>query len=467
MAISMTTMLILGSGLTASADPALYGLTNPVFYTVIDDQGGAWDTATWYPRENVDLLSGNWRANLRIGSGQAWIDPNYFPAVSVVTTPSQPGDVLHPGGVRSITSTLVNTAPNPYGLPAGAVTIEMDARSVLGTTNLGLRGGRYVVSEPWVMQQSYTIINTSADTLYGLAFYMYYFPSPYGSYPVNDRPSHVDYSAGIGDPMVGYMFDITLYGEGGPYPSPPYYAPYWAYTGLSTNMPPTIHDVGHGGGYPDPPYYLPSPSRPSAISTDVLRQVESDTLRGWASYDAPSGSDPNAVAGAFKWHIGSLAPGASYTITFLQSVAPHDSEIFMVKVVKGRMTGGGSMFTSEGMRVTHGFELHCDASEMPNNLEVNWGKGHKFHLMALTSAFCTDDPTIDEPPPVAGFDTYKGKGTGRYNGVPGATIEFTFTDAGEPGKKDVATIEITDAGGTVQLDVSGNLKNGNHQAHAK
>jgi len=38
-------------------------------------------------------------------------------------------------------------------------------------------------------------------------------------------------------------------------------------------------------------------------------------------------------------------------------------------VAQGRMTGGGSIFTDTGMRVTHGFELHCDATREPNNLE--------------------------------------------------------------------------------------------------
>lgn len=130
--------------------------------------------------------------------------------------------------------------------------------------------------------------------------------------------------------------------------------------------------------------------------------------------------------------------------------------------VGGRMTGGGSVL---GSRVTHGFELHCDVNQAPNNLEVNWGKGDKFHLESLDTAACSDDPNIDERPPVAGFDTYVGTGTGRYNGESGATIEFTFTDAGEPGKNDDATIKITDAGGNEVLSVSGKLKNGNHQAH--
>jgi hypothetical protein len=128
------------------------------------------------------------------------------------------------------------------------------------------------------------------------------------------------------------------------------------------------------------------------------------------------------------------------------------------------MTGGGSVFTSEGQRVTHGFELHCDEEVGPNRLEVNWGGNH-FHLEDLTSAVCTDDPSIEPPPPAAPFDTYVGVGTGRCNGVPGATITFTFTDAGEPGTADTATIEITgcpDGGG---ITVSDNLKKGNHQAH--
>ena len=130
------------------------------------------------------------------------------------------------------------------------------------------------------------------------------------------------------------------------------------------------------------------------------------------------------------------------------------------------MTGGGSVFTSAGVRVTHGFELNCDAAKGPNNLQVNWGKGNRFHLTDLTSAACSDDASISEDMPVAGFDTYKGKGTGKYNGVPGATAEWTFTDAGEPGVADSVTLTIKDAGAVTVLSVTGTLSNGNHQAHA-
>jgi hypothetical protein len=140
---------------------------------------------------------------------------------------------------------------------------------------------------------------------------------------------------------------------------------------------------------------------------------------------------------------------------------------------RGRMTGGGSIGDSG---VTHGFELHCDASQGPNNLQVNWG-GHgsnsnSFHLDTLDSALCEDNPTFSEGTPVAGFDTYHGTGTGTFNaagskgsGVPGYTAEWTFTDHGQPGFNDTAEIVIKDPNGVVVLTVSGNIHNGNNQAH--
>jgi hypothetical protein len=49
--------------------------------------------------------------------------------------------------------------------------------------------------------------------------------------------------------------------------------------------------------------------------------------------------------------------------------------------------------------------------------------------------------------------------------VDGATITFTLTDAGEPGKKDFASYEISGCPGGLTLTVSGNLNKGNQQAH--
>ena len=129
-----------------------------------------------------------------------------------------------------------------------------------------------------------------------------------------------------------------------------------------------------------------------------------------------------------------------------------------------RVTGGGSVFLPNGVRVTRGFELHCDTSE-PNNLQVNWGPGNKFHLLELTDALCTDDPEISPEPPAAPFDTFEGWGEGRFNKEDGvATIHFIFKDAGEPGVDDWAWIEITY--GSIVLDVSGYVDRGNIQFHS-
>jgi hypothetical protein len=129
--------------------------------------------------------------------------------------------------------------------------------------------------------------------------------------------------------------------------------------------------------------------------------------------------------------------------------------------VGGRMTGGGSIFTAAGARVTHGFELHCNIADVPNNLEINWDGGNNFHLTSLTSVTCIDDPAIAPPPPNAGFDTYIGTGVGTCNGLP-ATISFVLTDPGEPGTKDTAQYTIA---GACSLTASGNLDKGNQQAH--
>jgi hypothetical protein len=131
------------------------------------------------------------------------------------------------------------------------------------------------------------------------------------------------------------------------------------------------------------------------------------------------------------------------------------------------MTGGGSIFTGPGnqTRVTHGFELRCDANDKRQSLEINWpgtAGQNNFHLTDITKATCIDDPSIQPQPPNAGFDTYIGEGVGTCNGQP-ATIKFTFTDAGEPGTSNTAEYHIS---GACTLDtVKTLLTFGNHQAH--
>jgi hypothetical protein len=152
------------------------------------------------------------------------------------------------------------------------------------------------------------------------------------------------------------------------------------------------------------------------------------------------------------------------------------------------MTGGGSVFIGGDtaatikkagsqadvtglIRVTHGFEIHCGAPPpTPNSLEVNWPgdvEENNFHLENLTLGECILDPTLKIPnPPVAPFNKFIGAGTGRLNGVAGASISFIFTDQGEPGTSDTESMTISDAFNNVVLVVPTTaLTFGNHQAH--
>jgi hypothetical protein len=130
------------------------------------------------------------------------------------------------------------------------------------------------------------------------------------------------------------------------------------------------------------------------------------------------------------------------------------------------MTGGGNFQADDGTIVHHGFELRCNVRDPRQNLEINWGKGNRFHLESVTAVRCYDDPAIDPEHPDAPIDTLVLSGTGRYNGNDGATAQLLFSDAGEPGINDGVALVIKDINGNVVLNVSlTTLIHGNHQAH--
>lgn len=254
----------------------------------------------------------------------------------------------------------------------------------------------------------------------------------------------------------------------------------WSYsTGGSVTSSPALANRGTGGldvyvGSYDGYLYLIDGNTGNLIdrfltfgplyTSPSVADADSDGKLEIFLYDAGTPSTTNHYTFWAIEDTGSSVPNHSVEWQNFRRDAKRTGFYPPLPAIEGRMTGGGSVFNAS-MRVTHGFELNCDASKTPNNLQVNWGKGNKFHLENLNTASCSDDPAITPNPPAAGFDTYVGTGTGRYNGVSGYTAEWTFTDAGEPGKNDLAKIVIKDASNNVILSVSGKLNNGNQQAH--
>ena len=211
---------------------------------------------------------------------------------------------------------------------------------------------------------------------------------------------------------------------------------------------PLLESLGFEGF--DTPFTLPEDGESKKSFTLDVRNA-AECLR----IAALDGNANEIIENAFtvRWNTGSDVCSAH-----VQCVPPESD-------AGPRMTGGGSIFGDSPFRVTHGFQLRCDAEDPRQNLEINW-EGNRFHLLDLTSAEC-EDTELDERPPTAGFDTFIGTGTGRFNNVDGATVAFTFTDDGEPGVDDTAKIVVRDAAGNVVLDVEGKLEFGNHQAHRR
>jgi len=244
---------------------------------------------------------------------------------------------------------------------------------------------------------------------------------------------------------------------------------------LRTAIVPTVHEVpGLNGfasgttttadGKPIPPILRFSPMPNPVLSTN------GDPI-GDAGNGFPSGMTgvyaTHRVAGAY------LKGNKHFEVTSGAIIA---TPLPPAEGLPGRMTGGGRVLTADRTRVTHGMVLPCTVGIAANDkhtaLQVNWGDGHQFHLTRVSEAFCSDDPSIDPGPSGGGepqppFDTHIGRGMGRYNGVDGATVEWAFTDAGEPGRNDRARIVIRDAAGFLVLEVDATLDGGNHQAHTE
>ncbi len=227
-------------------------------------------------------------------------------------------------------------------------------------------------------------------------------------------------------------------------------------------------------------------------TVDALNVVVTDPLPTnggltWASAVTPATC--SVAANVMTCNLGTIVPGGEVTITVTSNAASagackqQDNEATVTATnaakasdkgtyqcdfeppisLSGRITGGGSIFRSDGVRVTHGFELRCDATDKRQNLEINWDGGNNFHLTSITKAICLDDPKINPPPPPGTVaDTYIGEGIGTCNKLP-AKISFILTDAGEPGTKDTAEYHIT---GGCTLDAGAAfVTKGNHQFH--
>ncbi len=135
---------------------------------------------------------------------------------------------------------------------------------------------------------------------------------------------------------------------------------------------------------------------------------------------------------------------------------PHPSHDLPTGLLHGSGTVGSLQRTFEVSRI----RVTCAQERPVNRLTVRWGS-NRFDLDVLGSARCLDDPLVANSR-WADFDTHRGMGIGRYNGVPGAVVEWTLVDGGVSGAKDSVALTIrAGADSAVVLSGSGTIRDGN------
>ena len=94
-----------------------------------------------------------------------------------------------------------------------------------------------------------------------------------------------------------------------------------------------------------------------------------------------------------------------------------------------------------------------------------WYEEENTDEIELIYTICTDNPKMNQKTTAVLFETFTGEGTGRFNCVEGATINFMLVDQGEPGKSDTGWIQIFYKHEQEVLNVEGCMKYGNLLAH--
>lgn len=180
------------------------------------------------------------------------------------------------------------------------------------------------------------------------------------------------------------------------------------------------------------------------------------------STPAPVGTSATLTAITVGPWVDGTPGGQSSSVTVI-----YPGESCEQELGNGRFTGGGHQIMIGNVKVTRGLTIHCDLV-LSNNLEINW-PSNKFHMTEhLTTVECSDDPNIIQAPPPAPLDTLVGVGNGKWNNIPGYTVEFTLQDWGEPGGSDRMAILIYETANPANVKLNLPLQlmtGGNLQAH--
>lgn len=303
---SHRTLIAAGIGLTLTTmgAPAAHAisLASPDWEMVLSDAGYSDYLGDLSPGfAGREYLSGEWGAAIAYGHGSdssslkpTWLESNFiYPdwatnsnftssGTNQISTSSATSTITNPELSIRQTFDILDTR---IGTPMG-----ISAASTAGT-------GASLMSNRYVLRQSYSITNTTPDTIDNVQFFQFL-------HNLNGQAGVYDNRAYSGA-LSNYKYDVTLWGQDDTASTGQF-----DYIGFHSALAPSAVELGHYGIEPIDSHSIGKPENGVHLS------IEENSLNGNDSF-APA---QRWIAGAQRWNLGSLAAGQTTTMDVLLSI---------------------------------------------------------------------------------------------------------------------------------------------------
>ncbi|MBI1397813.1 MAG: PEP-CTERM sorting domain-containing protein [Betaproteobacteria bacterium] len=332
-------------------------LTNPNWEIFVSDYGYSDYLGDHTPGfEGREYLSGEWGAAVGYSNGATTVSPTWLERNFIYPdwTTNSTFSVITPLNVNSF---------NADGLPIadslianGDISIGqrleiVDTRvgTPMGTSPASAGGaGSAILSNRYVMMQTYTITNLTESTLDNLQFFQLL-------HGLNAQAGVYDDRAYTGA-MSDYRYDVTLRGVDDTSSTGQF-----DYIGFHSNVAPTAFEIGHYGIEGIDNHFDGKPS------TGVHLAIENNWQGDYADGEGTDSFAPDSrwVAGAERWDLGSLEAGQSASISVMLSIRTG-------WIVNPDPEGGASGSSNGGSQVPGGVDYTFEHIDGPGTFYAEY-----------------------------------------------------------------------------------------------
>jgi len=330
--VLVTALALLGVSIPKAEAVGPVTFSNPDWYIDITDFGYS-DILYYNDPFPHEMISGEWGAAVRYESASAstWLEPNW----------------IYPNWTTNsnfwATTGISVTGTNVDGLPVGQsvirnneleITIDYEMLKTDGTP-MGLDPANPnavsgvgvpppVISNRYVLEQTYTIKNITDRILYDLEFYQFLHSHPGSSESATNYGVYDDELYSVGASLESYRYDITQYGTNMMVGEDYNLYEITEQIGFSSENEPSAYGLGDYDGH--------APVKPAAgLHWDVEgHSLPMNTFFG-----------PAEIAGAEMWSWTSLGDGASVSQAVLLSVSSNNTMVPIPEPASLLLLGSG------------------------------------------------------------------------------------------------------------------------------